>query len=194
MIHRMKTRIATVASAEKSDRSFGDIILYALAWVAPLLLVVIGVGMSAGAENFMDYGSDGLCWMSWKHRGIFYLFVAPSGLALLINIALVVATALSLIQLRSTQSSLPRSRVLTVESIFGVVARISVSMGLEWMLGFVLYYLPGYLALQYGFVLVVGLHGLWLLIATLTLGTWKTLRERMKTFLCSVFTTESNRG
>ena len=135
----------------------------------------------------MGYGSDGVCWMSWKHRGIIYLFFMPSGLALILNIALVTATALTLIQIQSTQSALPRqSTSLTVKCIFGIVARISVSMGLEWIMGIILYFAPHHLGLQYAFVLVIGLHGFWLLISTLTLGIWRKLRVRIKAYLRSV--------
>ena len=131
--------------------------------------------MSSGADAFMMYGVDGMCWMSWQHRGLIYLFLAPSGIALLCNTALVVATALTLFQIRKSQSGLPVSRGLTVECVFSIVTRISVSMGLEWTLGFFLYIAPHCLGLRYAFVLVVGLHGFWILISTLTLGVWRRL-------------------
>ena len=179
MVHRMLTQVSTVASGTNLNTSICGIAFYVTAWAAPLLLVAVGVGLSSVGDNFMDYGSDGLCWMSWKHRGIIYLFLLPSGLALLINIILVSATALSLFQIRSAQAPLLHSRCLTVECIFGVVARMSVSLGLEWMLAFLLYFVPESLSLQYAFVLVVGLHGLWLLVSTLTLRVCHKLYERM---------------
>ena len=168
-----------MAGNERHDASTCDKVLYANAWAAPLLLVAVGIWRSNDGENFMGYGSDGACWMSWKHRGIIYLFFIPSGLAMVINITSVAATALSLIQIQSAQSA-----SLTVIRIIGIVARISISMGLEWIVGLVLYFAPHHLGLQYAFVLVIGLHGLWLLISTLTLSIWDKFRKQTAAYLC----------
>ena len=186
MVHRAKTRVSNIADGTNFDTSFRGIASYMTAWATPLLLVAVGVGMNIAAENFMDYGSDGLCWMSWKHPGIIYLFLLPSGVALLINIILVIATALSLIHIRSAQAPMLHSSCLTVECIFGVLARMSISLCLEWILAFLMYFLPNYLYLRYAFVLVVGLHGLWLLISTLTLPLCHKLYERMRASLLRI--------
>ena len=180
MIHRMKKIVAPASDGNRPFATVLDSTLYAMAWAVPILLVAFGVGMSHRTDDFMDYGLDGVCWMSWKHRGIIYLFIAPSGIALFINIILVIATLICLIQIRSTQSSLLRPRGLAVECIFGIMARISVILGAEWMLGMVLYLIPNSVVMQYTFVLVIGLRGIWLLISTLTLGVWRKLRDRMK--------------
>ena len=172
MISRVQRRVScAVAGANTNNyplhRNFP---LFTVGWAVPLLIIFIGVAMDSNGD-FMGYGAGDLCWMSWNHRGIIFLFVLPSGLAILANAVLVTATAVSLIQIRKA-SALAQPVSLTSECIFHVVFRISIGMGLEWLSGVFLYLIPGSVFLQYTFVLGVGLHGFWLLTSTLTLNTF----------------------
>ena len=151
---------------------FGERILcLVLGWVLPLVAVAISFGFDAHAENFMGYGLDRVCWMSWNHRGIIYMFMIPSGFVIVTNTFLVVMSFIFLLRVK-VQMNLTIAGRLTVECIFQVVFRASVSMGLEWLLGLVLYILPQSVFLNYAFVFGVGFHGFWLLISTLTLNVF----------------------
>ena len=54
----------------------------------------------------------------------------------------------------------------TVISLFG---RISMVVGLEWISGLLSYLIPTSTVIQYAFVILVSLHGFWVLIAIVTL-------------------------
>ena len=177
MLHRTKTKVAVGAGHHQRDSgaAWWRIVSF---WLAPAIPVIVGLGTD---PNFMGYGRDDACWMSWKSPGIVWLYLVPSGVALMGNALLFLGIVYTLIQIRSSQRmALPATTGLTVECMIRVVMRAGVVLGLEWVLGLALFLWPSVTILRYAFVIAVGSHGLWLFIALLTCSVRKKLKEKIK--------------
>ena len=95
------------------------------------------------------------------------------------NLLLTVGTGITLLSIMKKQPNI--GNTLTGKTVISLLVRVSVAVGLEWISGLLCYFIPSSTINQYAFIILVSLHGLWVLISTLTL---ESVREKwIKGFL-----------
>ena len=89
------------------------------------------------------------------------------------NLLLAVGTGITLLLIMRKQPNI--GNILTGKTVISLLSRVSVAVGLEWISGLLCYFIPSSTIIQYAFVILVSLHGFWVLISTLTL---ESVREK----------------
>ena len=106
-------------------------------------------------------------------RHTLFAFQIPSGSLFFMNLLLAVGTGIILMLIIRSQPNI--GATLTGKTIISLLVRVSVAVGLEWISGLLCYFIPTSTIIQYTFIILVSLHGLWVLISTLTL---ESVREK----------------
>ncbi|XP_065198236.1 adhesion G protein-coupled receptor E5-like [Sycon ciliatum] len=135
-------------------------ILFASIFVIPLVIV----GISAGATTADAYGTGNVCWIT--SDSVFYGgLVAPMGLSILYNLAVLIAVVNALRKQRKRFSGGSHGGAKERKPMLVVIVSLSVLQGVTWVFGF-LVLAHDHLVLQYVFTVLNSLQGFFIFIHT----------------------------
>ena len=131
----------------------------ALAWLLPLLVLVISVGLDLSGTFPVSYGDPDRCLMTSMEANIIFLYT-PIGLSIVFNASMFVMTSVFVrVKEKETTAVLHTARKRALPAI----ARLSVLMGFKWIFGFL-----GMLVSElffYPFTVLATLQGVYIVVA-----------------------------
>ena len=131
----------------------------ALAWLLPLLVLVISVGLDLSGTFPVSYGDPDRCLITSTEANIIFLYT-PIGLSIAFNASMFVVTSVFLrVKEKETTAVLHTARKRALPAI----ARLSVLMGFTWIFGFL-----GMLVSElffYPFTVLATLQGVYIVVA-----------------------------
>ena len=131
----------------------------ALAWLLPLLVLVISVGLDLSGTFPVSYGDPDRCLITSTEANIVFLYT-PIGLSIAFNASMFVVTSVFLrVKEKETTAVLHIARKRALPAI----ARLSVLMGFTWIFGFL-----GILVSElffYPFTVLATLQGVYIVVA-----------------------------